>query len=124
MTTEGIEGIYVETHNWGKTCAFWQSLGFRLEFETDHGSGQLRHPHGGPYVFVAERPIGRDLTTHPILRVADSSTFEAPPAAEVTTPFTPQHWGVVELFLRDPDGRALSFQAPLPDGVAAPPRHG
>ena len=42
MATEGIEGIYVETHNWGKTARFFRELGFAIEFETDHGSGMLR----------------------------------------------------------------------------------
>jgi hypothetical protein len=46
MKTEGIEGWLIETHNGGKTVAFWQGLGYELEFETDHNSGQLRHPAG------------------------------------------------------------------------------
>ena len=28
MATEGIEGVYVETRNWGKTARFLQELGF------------------------------------------------------------------------------------------------
>ncbi len=44
MKTEGIDDILVETHNWGKTVAFWKDLGYELEFETDHHSGRLRQP--------------------------------------------------------------------------------
>jgi hypothetical protein len=124
MATEGIEGLYIETHNWGKTVAFWQATGFVLEFETDHHSGQLRHPAGGPFLFVAERPQDKVLETHPIVRVADAGRFEPPPAGEVRSPFTPQHWAVVEMVVADPDGRPVSFQAPLPDGVEAPAGHG
>ena len=40
MKTEGIEGWLLETHNWGKTVAFWKGLGYELEFETDHHSGR------------------------------------------------------------------------------------
>ena len=58
MATRGLEGLVFETHNWGKSVAFWQALGYELEFETDHHSGQLRHPAGGPYIFLAERPEG------------------------------------------------------------------
>ena len=47
MKTQGIEGWLIETHNWGKTVAFWKGFGYELEFETDHNSGQLRHPAGG-----------------------------------------------------------------------------
>ena len=61
MQSNGIEGLLIETHNWGKTVAFWQGLGYEIEFETDHHSGQLRHPRGGPYIFVAERPPDQAL---------------------------------------------------------------
>ena len=119
MATEGFEGFYVETRNYGATAAFWESLGFTNVFETDHGSGQWVHPSGGPYVFVNEQ-LGEPLETHPILRVADSTEFAPVRAPEYAQPFTPEHWGVVEAFLRDPDGRNVSLQAPLPEGTNAP----
>jgi hypothetical protein len=121
--TQGIEGLYIETHNWGKTVAFWQAMGYVLEFETDHGSGQLTHPAGGPYVFVAERPAAKSLETHPIVRAEDASTFTPPAGAAIDKPFTPEHWGVVEMYVVDPDGRHVSVQAPIPEGVATPPGH-
>ena len=46
----------VETHNWGKSVAFWKGLGYELELETDHHSGRLRHPAGGPYLFWPSAP--------------------------------------------------------------------
>ena len=72
MQSDGIEGLLVETHNWGKTVAFWQGLGYELEFETDHHSGQLRHPRGGPYIFVAERPPHQALKVVLAIGVADA----------------------------------------------------
>ena len=122
MATEGIEGFYVETRNYGATAAFWSSLGFRNAFETDHGSGQWVHPAGGPYVFIAEHH-DRDLETHPILSVTDSTAFDPARAPEFVQGFTPQHWDVVEAIVRDPDGRHISLQAPLPDGGVAPHAH-
>src|SRR5215471_445420 len=68
--TRGIEMVLIETHNWGKTVAFWKSLGYELEFETDHHSGQLRHPAGGPALFIAERPPGQALQVVPGVKVA------------------------------------------------------
>lgn len=124
MATDGVEGLYLETHNWGRTVAFWQQLGFVLEFETDHRSGQLRHPTGGPYLFVAERPATKPPEWYPVVTAPDAAGFEPPAGATVEVPFTPQHWGVVEMILRDPDGRRVSVQAPLPEGVEAPPSHG
>ena len=55
MATEGIEGYYVMTRNYGATASFWRSLGFESVFETDHGSGQWVNPAGGPYVFIDEQ---------------------------------------------------------------------
>ncbi len=121
MATEGIEGYYVDTRNYGATAAFWASLGFENVFETDHGSGQWHHPRGGPYVFINEQHDA-DLETRPILKVADATTFAPARVPDYAQPFTPEHWGVVEAKLRDPDGRIVSLQAPLPDGVEAPER--
>jgi hypothetical protein len=124
VSTRGVEGIYIETTNWGATVAMWQALGYVLEFETDHHSGQLRHPSGGPYLFVAERGDASALEQHVILGVDDSAAFVAPSSAALAQGFEPRHWGVVEALLRDPDGRHVSLQAPLPAGVDAPPGHG
>ena len=119
MSTEGFIGIYVQTRNYGATAAFWSSLGFDNVFETGHGSGQWVHPTGGPYVFIDEQPEG-ELETHPILGVADSTAFAPTRTPEFAKPFTPEHWGMMEAVLRDPDGRDVSLQAPLPPGVEAP----
>ena len=119
MATEGIEGLHVETRNYGATGAFWASLGFKKVFETDHGSGQWQHPAGGPYVFIKEQHDA-PLETHPVLRVVDSTAFAPDRAPDFAMPFTPQHWGVVEALIRDPDGRHVSLQAPVPEGVEAP----
>ena len=112
MATEGFQGFYVETRNYGATAAFWASLGFESVFETDHGSGQWVHPNGGPYVFIAEQHDG-ELLTHPILAVADANTFAPSRPADYARQFTAQHWGVVEAIVRDPDGREVSLQAPM-----------
>jgi hypothetical protein len=114
MTTEGIEGLFIETHNWGKSVAFWKALGYNLEFETDHHSGRLRHPSGGPYLFIAERPESKPLELHPVLAVRDAASFKAPASGTVVHPFEAQHWHVLEMRLADPDGRQLSLQSPLP----------
>lgn len=81
MKTEGIDGILIETHNWGKTVAFWQDLGYEVEFETDHHSGRLRHPRGGPYLFVAERPHDHPLQLVLGVAVADAAQFTPPRTA-------------------------------------------
>lgn len=112
--TDGIEAVFLETHNWGKTARFFQALGFGLEFETDHASGQLRSGDG-PYVFVAEVPEDREPGLQVVLAVPDADRVAAEPvdpAVEVVTPFEDTHWGTRVMTVRDPDGRVWALQAP------------
>ena len=83
-------------------------LGFRLEFETDHNSGQLRNGNG-PYVFVAEVPPDQDALVQLVLKVADEGAFRAGPGVEVVTTWEDTHYGSREMIVRDPDGRLLSL---------------
>lgn len=109
MTTEGVEAVYLTTHNWGRAAKFFRALGFELEFETDHSSGQLR-AGDGPYVFVAEVPEDQAPQVQVVLRVPDEAAFHPDPAVEVVTPFEDTHFGTREMTVRDPDGRLWSLQ--------------
>lgn len=111
MTTNGIHAVYVETHNWGKAAKFFQSLGFELEFETDHNSGQLRNRRG-PHVFIAEIPADRAPQMQLALSVDDTDAFEPGPGVEVVTPFEDTHSGTRLMHVRDPDGRLWSIEGP------------
>jgi uncharacterized glyoxalase superfamily protein PhnB len=111
MATEGIEAVFLTTHNWGKAAKFFQALGYELEFATDHNSGRLRNGDG-PYVFIAEVPTDREPQTQIVLKVADAETFHPDSAVEVVTPFEDTHYGAQEMTVRDPDGRLWSLQAP------------
>src|ERR1700738_824368 len=97
MTTEGIEAVFLETHNWGKSAKFFQGLGYEVEFATDHNSGQLRSGDG-PYLFIAEVP--------------DTDAFELDGSVEVVSEWEDTHWGTRLMTVRDPDGREWKLQAP------------
>ena len=66
MASHGIEGLIVETRNWGRTVAFWQALGYRVQFETGRNSGRLEHPFAGRHWGSAEMmlrdPDGRHVS--------------------------------------------------------------
>jgi hypothetical protein len=70
-------------------------------------------------VWISETQ-GKELTTGPILRVADATAFAPERQPDYAQPFTPQRWGVMEALIRDPDGRNVSLEAPLPDEIEAP----
>jgi hypothetical protein len=111
MATDGIEAVFLETHNWGKAARFFRALGYEIEFETDHNSGLLRNGDG-PYLFVAEIPGHRPIGTQVVLRVPDAEAFQADPVVEVVMPFEPTHWGTQQMTVRDPDGRLWALEAP------------
>ena len=111
MSTNGIEAIFVETHNWGRSAKFFQALGYELEFDTGHGSGQLRNGDG-PYVFIAEVPQSAPVGTRIVFAGEDAAAFTAESIVEQVSPFEPTHWGTQESTVRDPDGRLWNLQAP------------
>jgi len=113
---EGIEAVFLTTHNWGKASKFFQALGFTLEFETDHQSGQLRKG-AGPYLFIAEVPENDPPEAQVVIRVPDENGFSAAAGVEVVTPFEDTHWGTREMTVRDPDGRIWRLQAPGKPGA-------
>ena len=112
MTTEGIEAVFLTTHNWGKAAKFFQGLGYELEFDTGHSSGQLRNGDG-PTVFIAEVPEDQQPDTRIVLKVPDADAFQADPVVEVVTPFEDTHFGTRAMTVRDPDGRLWNLQAPV-----------
>jgi hypothetical protein len=113
MTTQGIGHFYVETHNWGNAAAFWQSLGFTLEFETDHHSGGFVAPNG-TRLFLAEQSPEDPVATDVYLTV--ESAEQAPDNVEVVFDWTPTHWGTQVMTVRDPDGRLFRLEAPATSG--------
>jgi hypothetical protein len=112
MTTEGIEAVFLTTHNWGQAAKFFQALGFDLEFATGHSSGQLRNGDG-PYVFIAEVPENQEPGMQLVLKMTDGEAPRPDPAVEVVTPLEDTHYGTREMTVRDPDGRLWTLQAPV-----------
>jgi len=108
---EGIEAVFLTTHNWGKSAKFFQALGFTLDFETDHNSGQLRQGNG-PALFIAEVPASEAPAAQVVLKVADAKAFRPEPIVDVVSPFEDTHWGTQMMTVRDPDGRLWQLQAP------------
>ncbi|MDH6142313.1 MULTISPECIES: VOC family protein [Kitasatospora] len=111
MTTNGISAVFLKTHNWGKAARFFQALGYQLEFETDHNSGQLRNGDS-PIVFIAEVPEDQATGSQLVLQVASEQDVHANPELELLTPFEDTHYGTREATVRDPDGRQWLLQAP------------
>jgi hypothetical protein len=111
MAVDGVEAVFLETHNWGKAARFFQKLGFELEFETDHNSGKLV-AGDGPYLFIAEIPADRQPGVQVVLRTTAKGVAGLDPSVEVVTPFEPTHYGTTEMTVRDPDGRTWTLSDP------------
>ena len=113
MSTDGIEGLYLETHSWKSSVEFFQALGYHVEFATERGTGMLRNGDS-PYLLVAEVPDDRQPAVQPVLRVPDADEFRPDSLVDVVKPFEETHYGTREMTVRDPDGRLWSVQAPRP----------
>lgn len=113
MTTRGFDHVYLETHDWDRAVSFWGRLGFEVEFETDHRSGMLRNPAGGPTIFLAEQPIEDPLADG--LYLGAAADFAPPADVEVVSDFAETHWGTKVMVIRDPDGRHFRVEAPIAD---------
>jgi hypothetical protein len=109
--TDGIEAVFLETHNWGKAAKFFERLGYTIEFDTGHNSGQLINSVG-PSVFIAEIPGDQPTRRHVVFGVASESALELDASIEVVSPWEDTHWGTRLMTVRDPDGREWMLQAP------------
>ena len=115
MATDGLEAVFLETHNWGKSAKFFQGLGYQIEFATDHNSGQLRNGDG-PYLFIAEVPENQPTQRHLVFGVPDADAVELDASIDVVSPWEDTHWGTRLMTVRDPDGREWKLQAPQRGG--------
>ena len=112
VSTQGIGLLYLETHNWEQSARSGRSLGFKLEFETDHHSGVLV-AENGTRIFLAEQSLDDPLGADIYLAVADAAESLPTASTELVREFTPTHWGTQVMTVRDPDGRLLRLEAPL-----------
>jgi uncharacterized glyoxalase superfamily protein PhnB len=110
--TAGIEAVFLETHNWGKAAKFFQKLGYTVEFETDHNSGQLRNG-GSPLLFISEVPESEPTRRNIVLAVPDADKLELDDSIDVVDQWQETHRGTRLMTVRDPDGREWQLQAPL-----------
>ena len=109
MAADSIHHIYIETHNWGKSVAFWRELGFELDEDPAKTSALLRPRGGGPYIYLAEVPADREPAVELYLSASDETAPQRP--AEIVAPFAATHWGTREMAVRDPDGRLVKLEA-------------
>jgi hypothetical protein len=110
MTTDGIEAVYLETHDWGQSARFFRALGYELDFEAGYNSGLWRNG-SGPYLFIAEVPQDAPTGMQVVLR-SSGADIEPSPIVEVVRPWEQTHHGPAEMTVRDPDGRSWIVQVP------------
>jgi hypothetical protein len=108
MAVDGIDYLYLETRNWGKSVKFWQRLGWQLVLDLG-SSGRLEPPGGGPGVFLEEVSPEAPLAEGVYLRLNDPEAPISPPVDLVGEPIV-SHWGTTLYTIRDPDGREFVLQ--------------
>jgi len=110
VAVTGIHHLLVETHNFGKSVAFWRQLGWDLA--EDHGdSGKLVGPSGGAHIWLSEVAPTKTPVIDVYFEVSDAERFAPKAPVEVVEPFAETHWGTKLMTVRDPDGRIVRLQA-------------
>ncbi len=95
----------------GKSATFFQELGYELDFETDHNSGQLSNRIGTP-IFIGEVPESQAPGLQLVLRFPDAASAQLD-AIGADGEFEETHFGTAMTTVTDPDGRVWELQAPL-----------
>lgn len=108
MAVEGIDYLYLETRNWGKSVSFWQTLGFELSLDLGT-SGRLDPPGGGPGIWLEEVSPETPLAHGVYLKLGDRE-FAPQAPIETVGPPVESHWGTRLQTVRDPDGREFILQ--------------
>ena len=107
MAVDGVRSLYVETHNFGKTAAFWKSLGFEHFLDLGGSSGGFRAGDGGAYLFIEEVGPDAPLHTEAYFNIVDSAAI---PEDCIAEPLEDTHWGTKLMSVRDPDGRTWKLE--------------
>ncbi|MDQ7819201.1 MAG: VOC family protein [Armatimonadota bacterium] len=107
MSADCVEYVYLETHHWEESLAFWQRLGFRLALNLGR-AGRLEAPAGGTAIFLEEVPGHHSLTMEVYLRAPEE--FEPSGPVQVVQRWHDSHWGTRLMQIRDPDGRTFTVQ--------------
>lgn len=102
----GVHHLYVETHSWSKSLAFWEAVGFELDPGWGPSDGILRPP-AGPYVFLRAVPEDQQLALQVFLAADDLEEVARHPAVGVERGPYQAEWGPNLLDVKDPDGRVF-----------------
>jgi hypothetical protein len=113
MNVDGIEYLFLDTRNWGKSVAFWRRLGYTLALDLG-SSGRLDPPGGGPGIWLEEVSPETPLRRGVYLKTSGPG-FEAESPVEMVGPPVESHWGTRLQIIRDPDGREFHVQYTPPE---------
>jgi catechol 2,3-dioxygenase-like lactoylglutathione lyase family enzyme len=122
MTVQGIDHLFIETRDFERSVAFWQTLGFRLVEQWGEGGYKAGLLRSEMAVVVLAPPRAdsapAEVTVH--FRVADADATarqlaESGASDAIETPPEDTHWGTRWLRVRDPEGHVFALeQAAVP----------
>ena len=112
MAITDLDHIYVETHDWDASVAFWEGLG--LSFASRWGSeghrvGRLEA--GGAAVVLAEAGLDAVPAINVFFSLDAPDAYAMTEAVKVVTPLEPTHWDTRWIRVEDPEGRVHCLEA-------------
>ena len=105
MSIQGLEYVYLETHDWAITQAFWTKFGYVLDLDLGHG-GQLVNKADGSRLFFKEVPRDQPPSVQLYLRCDEEVELDG------GSGWVDSHWETRLNEVIDPDGRTVVIQSP------------
>ena len=113
MGITAIDHLYVETHRWGSSVAFWRGMGFEFAERwgsEGHRAGRLTS--GAAAVVLAEVPATSVPAFNLFFSVDDIDAFQPGEAVDVVTPIEETHWGTRRMRVADAEARVYAIEQP------------
>ena len=111
MAITALDHIYVETHDWSASSAFWEGLGFEFQDRwggDGHRAGRLQA--GSANVVLAEVAGDQETAFNVFFDLEDADDFDPSTRVDVSTGLSDTHWGTRWIRVRDPEGRTFCLE--------------
>ena len=108
MPVGRLHNIFISTHHFDETLAFWRALGYEVTRDIRPGAAMLEKADAPSLLIDA---VEQERTPElGIFFDVPGGAFEPAEGLDVVHGFEPTHWGSEVMTLRDPDGREFNLE--------------
>ena len=108
MSVGRLHNIFIATHHFEESLAFWRALGWEVTRNIRDGAAMLDKADA-PSLLIDRVGAEREAETGIFFDIPDRQ-FEPVEGLDVVHGFEATHWGSEVMQLRDPDGRLFNLE--------------